>query len=305
VSGDDLFAVVVRPRRCVLARLGRLSSVVETAHKLVFALRGLARHGRPPALEHALRTTADDALSALRATLVAPLALGADEPVVMAPVTPLWRLPWSALHDAPVSVAPSAASWSRAARQRPSGRGVVLVAGPGLPGASAEVAALAPIHPGSSVLASPASTPRAVAAALPDTSLAHLACHGRLRADNPTFSSFLLCEGELTIYELTEQRAAPYRLVLSACDLGADVAVPGEELLGVVTALLARGSAGVLASCFPVPDEAAVPLMRAVHTRIRQGDSLAEALHHARRTTGHDDGPSLATAYGFTACGAA
>jgi hypothetical protein len=289
-----------------VTRLGRLSDAVEAAHKLRFALRRLARGERPPVVEAALRATAEDALVALSATLVAPLGLDPEGPVVVAPVASLWRLPWSALHDAPVSVVPSAASWLRAVRRPPPAETkVVLVAGPGLPGASAEVASLAAIHPGSSVLTPPGSSPRSVAKAVAEASLAHFACHGRLRADNPTFSSLLLSDGELTLHELTEQRTAPYRVVLSSCDLGADIAVPGEELLGVVTALLTRGSAGVLASCVTVPDHAAVPLMCAVHARIRRGDTLAEALHQARRTTGHDDGRSLAAVSGFMACGAA
>ena len=36
----------------------------------------------------------------------------------------------------------------------------------------------------------------------PGPSLAHLACHGRLRADNPSFSALELVDGQLTVHEL-------------------------------------------------------------------------------------------------------
>jgi CHAT domain-containing protein len=228
------------------------------------------------------------------------------EPLVVVPTARTWALPWTALHDGPVHLAPSAATWARSARRAtPADSRVVLVAGPDLPGAVAEVQALATLHGDARVLLPPASTVDAVVAELPRAALAHLACHGALRADNPVFSSFRLSGGALTLHELDQQRRAPYRMVLSACDSGTGTALAGDELLGFVGALLARGTAGVLASCVPVPDAAVVPLMCAVHTRLRAGDTLAVALHASRSVLDPDDPRDVAAAYAFSACGAA
>ncbi|WP_407659589.1 CHAT domain-containing protein [Kineococcus indalonis] len=236
---------------------------------------------------------------------MAPLGVPVDAPLVLVPTARTWNLPWTALHAGVVALAPSAASWLRTARApAPDGR-VVLVAGPDLPGAAAEVTALARLHPGSEVLTPPTSTVGAVLAALGRARLAHLACHGRLRADNPTFSSFLLSAGELTLHELDGQRTAPHRVVLSACDSGTGTAYDGDELIGFVGALFARGSAGLLASCVQVADAAVVPLVCAVHEELVAGATTAEALHAARAAVDTSSPAAFAAGLAFTAYGAA
>ena len=60
-------------------------------------------------------------------------------------------------------------------------------------------------------------------------------------------------------------------MVLAACDSAADVAYEGGEMLGFVSALLARGTTGLVASVVPVPDLDAVPLMRSLHEQLGRG----------------------------------
>ena len=55
-------------------------------------------------------------------------------------------------------------------------------------------------------------------------------------------------------------------------------------MLGFVSALMARGTAGLVASMVMVPDVEAVSLMRALHERTVGGGTLSEALHGARST---------------------
>ena len=304
-SRGRLFAVVLTPRRARLVHLAQVAQVELEVRKLLLAVRRLAS-GAPAAAVRAHVAGAAQARSHLVEQLLAPLELPSGSPVVVVPTARTWALPWSALHDGPVSVAPSAATWTRSARAAPTdGRRVVLVAGPDLPGAVTEVQALAALHGDARVLLPPHSTVEAVVAQLAQADLAHLACHGTLRADNPVFSSFRLSGGALTLHELGAQRRAPHRVVLSACDSGTGTALAGDELLGVVGALLARGTAGVLASCVPVPDTAVVPLMCAVHARLRRGDTLAEALHASRSVLDPQDPLQLAASYAFAACGAA
>ena len=118
--------------------------------------------------------------------------------------------------------------------------------------------------------------------ALAGAGLAHLACHGRLRSDNPSFSALELADGQLTVHELDRRGIAPTRVVLAACDSAADMTYVGDELLGFVSALLARGTRGVLASMVAVGDTESVDLMEQLHCGLAGGRSMPDALHAAR-----------------------
>jgi tetratricopeptide (TPR) repeat protein len=300
-----LLAAVLDARRTRLVQLGPLKPVHDEANRLRFALRRLTRPGSPDAIE-AVRASADFGLRRLTELLLHPLGLPEDAPLVVVPSATLQPVPWSALHAAPVSIAPSASFWART-RQRPEGIGgnVVLVAGPELPGAVAEVEAVRGLHQQPIVLAPPTSTVSAAAKALDGAALAHLACHGRLRADNPTFSSLLLSDGSLTLQELDLRGIAPHRLILAACDSAAGVSLEGDELLGFVSALIARGTAGMIASAVMVPDLEAVQLMRTLHEFLLGGATLAEALHAARATIDRTEPRAFVNWCAFTAFGAA
>jgi CHAT domain-containing protein len=179
----------------------------------------------------------------------------------------------------------------------------VLVAGPDLDFAVSEVQALADVHPGAQVLLPPDSTTGAVRAALAGAAVAHLACHGRVRADNPLFSSLLLADGPLTLHELDRRAGVPQQVVLAACDVGSGVVYPGNELLGFVGMLLARGARGLVASTTLVADAHVLPLMRDLHRGLGAGSSTATALHAARARTDPDDPRTFAAWCTFTAYG--
>jgi tetratricopeptide (TPR) repeat protein len=299
---DQLFAVVVEPRSTRLVQLGPVAPLLFERDALLFALRRLARPRRTAA---AARAGAEHALRRLTEMLIAPLGVPADVPLVVIPSARTDRLPWSALHSAPICIAPSAAVWART-RQPTSGHSgaVVLVAGPRLVGAVAEVDALRGLHPGATVLAPPASTVAGTVEALAGAGLAHLACHGRLRADNPSFSALELVDGQLTVHELDRRGIAPRQVVLAACDSAADVTLAGDELLGFVSALLARGTAGLVASVVEVGDAEAVDLMRGLHERLGRGASMAAGLHGARAALDPADPRQFVNWCAFTAYGA-
>ena len=237
--------------------------------------------------------------------------MSSDAELVIVPLAGLQGVPWAALHGGPVCLAPSATFWARsaqAAQARPHGGtdgGVVVVAGPDLPGAAAEVQAVAGIHPSAIRITPPASTADTVAAALADAHLVHLACHGRLRADNPMFSSLLLSDGPLTVQELYARGVAPHRLVLASCESGTQVSYAGDEVLGFVSALLARGTAGHPGEhrrgprCRGGrPDDRCAPGAGA-------GATLARALHEARKSQDTDHPRSYVNWCTFNAHGAA
>ncbi|MCV2489841.1 CHAT domain-containing protein [Geodermatophilus sp. YIM 151500] len=280
----ELVAVVMHGPRSSLVGLGPADAVRSECDSLLFALRRLTRPGRA-ATAAAARAGAEYGLRRLTDLLLRPLDLPADAPLVVVPDARTYRVPWSALHAGPVCVAPSAALWARTRVSEPGGAGhVVLVAGPRLPGAVAEVAAVRALYDRPTVLAAEAATVAATTEALAGAGLAHLACHGRLRSDNPTFSALELADGLLTVHELDRRSIAPARVVLAACDSAADVTYAGDELLGFVSALLARGTAGIVASMIAVGDLESVGLMAQLHHGLLAGRSMAEALHAARAT---------------------
>jgi CHAT domain-containing protein len=179
---------------------------------------------------------------------------------------------------------------------------VVLVGGPRLTTGDAEIQHLAARYPDAVVLAGGDATAERVLAAMDGAWLVHIAAHGTFRADSPLFSAIELDDGPLTVYDLERLKRAPYRVVLSSCSSAARAAVGADELLGLVSALISLGSAGVLASVVPVSDPATVPLMLALHDHLRTGPGLAEALMLARRAVS-DDPVARATADSFVALG--
>ena len=288
----QVFAAVVSARRVTTTPLAPVEAVAAEVEKLLFTLRMLSRR-TPVSTAGGLRPLADERLRRLRALLTDPLQLPPDAEIVVVPVGVLQRVPWSALHDGPVSLAPSASFWVRAGRQpRPAHDSVVLAAGPGtLPSAwpAQSGCRLAALDERATLLLPPDSTVARVAAALRGAGLVHFACHGDIRSDNPMFSGLLLCDGSLTVQELELRDIAPYRVVLAACEAAADVAYPGGEMLGFVSALLARGTAGLVASIIVVPDVAAPALMVGLHEHLRGGQTQAVALHAARAELDLDD----------------
>jgi len=254
---------------------------------LRFSLSRLARGRLSAAQRTAALANANAAAAALDHSLVEPLlpAIG-DAPLVVVPTGGLHALPWSALpsiRGRPVAVAPSLSQWlALDARRRSRRRKTALVAGPRLRHAKAEIADIAPLFGDATVLRGRGATADAVLAALDGASLAHLACHGRFRADSPLFSSLELADGPLNALDLQGLRRAPDVLVLSACDVALSERHAGDELLGLSAALLAMGTRTIVASVVPVPDRAVRRLLLAFHSELAAGAAPATALAGAQ-----------------------
>jgi tetratricopeptide (TPR) repeat protein len=305
VLDDEVIAAVLEPRRSRLVRLGRMAHVSREVDALLFALRRLTRDSSPDSL-HSARSSAELSLRRLRDLLIEPLALDRQARLVVVPVGVLQRIPWGSLHDGPLSIAPSASLWARTANvAAPRRSATALIAGPDLEGAVEEIEALHRLHPDATVLVPPHSSVDEVATALVGADLAHLACHGQVRADNPIFSSLLLSDGPLTVHELDLRGIAPRRIILAACQSGTETAFAGNETLGFVSALLARGTAGLVASGVVVPDRDVVPLMRGLHEQLLRGYPMADALHAARASVDRKDPRMFVGWCAFNAFGAA
>lgn len=170
-----------------------------------------------------------------------------------------------------------------AAQQDRLAEQVVLAYGPGLPHAEAEIGDLAHRYPLAKPLVGADATAQAVAEALDGAQLAHIAAHGRFRSDNPLFSSLELADGPLTVYDLEGIRQAPATLVLSACDAALSGIRPGDELMGVASAVFALGTRTLIASVAPVGDEETRELMNVFHGALAEGFPPALALVKAQR----------------------
>ncbi len=298
---DQRYAVVATAGRLHLVHVGPAQAAT---HALAHALFALRREG---AGRGTYRLDLTEIGRRLEVSLLGDsVRLLRGGPVVVVPTGKLHAVPWGlmpSLRDRPTAVTPSASAWLRARRAaRPDEDRVVLVGGPRLVTGGAEVRHLVAQYPDAVVLADGAATAERVMAAMDGAWLVHMAAHGTFRSDSPLFSAIELDDGPLTVYDLERIKRAPYRVVLSSCSSAVGAPVGADELLGLVSALISLGSAGVVASVVPVNDPATVPLMTALHEHLRAGADLAEALTLARRAVG-DDSVAQATAYSFIALG--
>ncbi|MGI5164046.1 CHAT domain-containing protein [Spirillospora sp. CA-253888] len=284
--GPELHAVTIVAGRLLRHRLGPYDDAARATALAHSALRRLAQDEG----DDRAQSTLAEAGARLDGLLLEPLrpVLGERE-LVIAPTGSLHGLPWSALPSLagrPSTVVPSATAWLRA-RGRPApyapGR-TLLVAGPDLAHADREVGALRLLHHRPRVLLDRWARAEAVRDALNETDLAHIVAHGEFRPGNPLFSALRLADGPLVVYELEDLDRAPHLVVLSACDIGR--AEPGDAVLGMVGALLALGTATVIASVAPVRDAATPAFMTAFHEALLAGRTPSRALAAVPRTPG-------------------
>ncbi|MFE6282266.1 CHAT domain-containing protein [Streptomyces sp. NPDC057877] len=283
---------------------GQLAAAVTEAEHVQAALRRLAHPGaehRMPVVE-AMGRRLEELLLGRAAE-----RLGGG-PVVVVPPARLHRVPWAllpSLRERVLSVSPSASSWLRAREtEPPPGGRHVLVRGPGLASGGAEVPDLADRYGRPTVLEHDEARVPRVLEELDGAALAHIAAHGTFRADAPLFSSLRMADGPLIVHDFERLDRSPYRIILSSCDTARLASVGADELLGLVTALLPLGTAGVVAASAPVNDAAVVPLMLTLHKGLSAGLSVAEALRDARAAL-PGDSVHQATGWAFTAFGAA
>jgi CHAT domain-containing protein len=306
----QLLAVTVRQGRVRLHELGAAAAAKQALAEIRFALRNVAA-GPNTAAKVAARELLEKQARQLDSQLLAPVldAVG-DSELVLVPSTTLHDVPWALLPSCAgraVSVVPSATLWARANELPatvPDGR-VTLVGGPGLANGYDEVHALAGSYPSARLVAAEDATAANVLLALDGATVAHIAAHGTVRADNPFFSALQVFDGPLTVFDLERLAAPPALVVLPACQSGVTVARPGDEILGLSAALLALGSRALVATVAPVPDHGTQQLMMLLHERLRAGEPPAQALaaaqHAVRDSEDHD---TFAAAAAFTCYGA-
>jgi len=159
-----------------------------------------------------------------------------------------------------------------------------------LPGAMAEVEAIAAQYPGARTLTGAAASRATVEAALPRTDIAHYAGHALFDDVRPDRSSLVLApdsaagaHGQLTAWEIERLDLRRVRLVvLSACETTRPRAGRSAGLAGLTGALLGAGAGGVLGTLWRVDDPLTLQLMAEFHRAYRQSGDAARSLRDAQ-----------------------
>ncbi|RRO13104.1 CHAT domain-containing protein [Saccharopolyspora rhizosphaerae] len=291
-EGGTLFAVSIVDGELGLHALGPEAAAenqaVRLRHLLARQACGVASRAAPM-FEHGIRLAA----SQLQAQLLAPVlpALGQGRGLVVVPTGRLHQLPWSVLpacSGKAVTVSPSVRCWlGGAARARKADRNgaKVWIAGPRLDHAEQEVVALQRSNGGRLLTGEEARTDQ-VLSALDGAQVAHLAAHGHFRDDQPLLSCLDLDDGPLYAHDLDGLRRSPTTVVLSACDVGKSAISKGDQLSGLTATLLERGTATVVASVVPVPDDRTVQVMLTFHEELDAGRPPSAALAKAQARHG-------------------
>ena len=181
---------------------------------------------------------------------------------------------------------------------RLDGPGLLLIGNPdgSLPGAEAEVKAIAARFPGAEVLTEAQGTRAALIADGPDKRAIHLATHGTLDPDHPERSWLTLVgpagEDRLTYREIPG--LAPYLgrcrlVVLSACESAVPIdaanRVAGEvqvSIDGLAAQFRRAGVETLVASLWRVDDRATLSLMDQFYAGLGRGDNIAESMRAAQ-----------------------
>jgi len=251
-------------------------------------------------------------LQRLHRLLIEPVersgALRGARTLLIAPHAELHYLPFAALigqdtarrflverYD--IAYVPSAALWLRLADRHSAARSRgVLAFAPrpdALPASRDEVRAIQTLYGReATVLNAGAATEAEFRAHGGKFAIIHFATYGVLNKQNPLFSFVELApdandDGRLAVHEVFGAALHAQLVVLSACQTaiasGALADVPaGDDWIGLVRAFLFAGSDNVLATLWPVRDNASAVVMHAFYEEVR-GHSLAAALAAAQR----------------------
>lgn len=291
VAGEAVHALTVTRRHAGVRAVADVTEVREAVLRLRADLDALTTQMLPDRLRAAVAASLRRGLAGLGAVADAALD-GVDPggPVAMVPSGLTAQVPWpllDRLRGRPVCVVPSATWWTthRSSSTPAPGR-TVLVAGPEVPRAVAEVRAIGAASPAAVVLTGEDATVAATLQAADGAEVLHVAAHGRHAADNPLFSSLLLADGWLFGHDLDLLHRLPRHVVLSACETGRASIRPGDEALGMTAALLYGGSRSVVSAVARLGDETAEAVAVAHHRALTRGEQPAVALAGALEAVG-------------------
>jgi CHAT domain-containing protein len=128
-----------------------------------------------------------------------------------------------------------------------------------------------------------------VLARLSTAGWAHFATHGRFVTSNPSASHLVLTDGRLTVEELRGKDLRQLSgLVLSACQTALQSSLPGQELVGLPSALLLAGVGRVIAPLWKIEDTVSRRFMADFYRALGKGGPAA-ALAEVQQNWSRDE----------------
>ena len=257
------------------------------------------------------------------------LPSGAPFRLVFIPDTPMYGLPFNALHDAakgapylieqaPVTSAPSAALYVAMLRRdralaREDDSSIALIADPAfragtsltqhlprLAHAKEEASAIAPLYPRADILSDAAATPETFLRIARDKSIVHFAGHAIAVARPPSQSLLLLApdgasSGELSAQTLVQRLELDRTrlVILSACSSVGGLPIGPEGVGPLVRPLIGAGVPAIIATLWDVDDATARDLLVSFHRNHRERQDAAVALQQAQIAMIHDSKESV------------
>jgi hypothetical protein len=249
-------------------------------------------------------------LSELHEAVLAPLIeyFPQKQPLVLAPFSVLHMLPLSAAchpqtgryfaEDYQIAFVPSVSAlsmvWNQAQRTGAKAQAVpyrlLNVAYPGslgssyyLPNVLPEAQAIASHFPQVTSLFQEEATPDAVLTHSHNQDVIHFGCHSWFDLEQPELSGLLLAGGWLTVQRIiAELRLEQVGLVILWSNSSGRAALyKSDEQLGLMQAMLITGVKAVVASLWPVDDDATHALFEIFYAKLVEGCSPARALQEA------------------------
>ena len=252
------------------------------------------------------RENVDNNSKVLHQILISPLALKKNEDVIFVPHKALHFLPFQALlgpdgyliENHQIRQAPSASLLVlKKSTSVPKGQFLAL-GNPklaseryDLPGAQAEVEAIALLFSAPKVYVREKATRNRVTEEGPASQIVHIAAHAEMDEVDPLYSRILLSQQGSKVKGKDLEAKDIYQMnlhntslvVLSACSSGLGNVVGGDEIIGFTRSFISAGVAQVVVSLWDVEDNATAALMKTFYQSAQKID-LAASMQQAQRT---------------------
>ena len=235
----------------------------------------------------------------LGAQLIGPLGLAGDERLIVVPHGPLHYLPFQALRvngsylierHRIASVPSMSIAAQLVARTSSTPAQLVAFGNPkiearyDLPGADREVGQIVKVFKGATTFMGAEATKTRFKQVVSDARVLHVAAHAEADLIDPLRSRILLANenGKQSFLDASEVLSLDLSktalVTLSACESALGRIATGDEVLGFPRSFLSAGADSMIASLWPVADDATSLLMDTVYQRLSQGADLQSAM---------------------------
>ncbi len=309
--GDELYAFVVTRERIEAVRLdgAGLADAVSALRRSVQSLKS-RRH---------VRLT-----RGMYARLMRPLEASLQGRILtVVPHGPLHYLPFAALNDGSrylvdryeLRLLPSASVMQYLDKGSAASEDLLALGNPDLgnpemdlPGAQEETRVIDRGWQNSRVLLRKLASEANFKTYAPGFRYLHLASHGEFNADDPLQSRMLLAPGEgedgsLTVGELYELDLNADMVTLSACETGLGDIQSGDDVIGLTRGFLYAGSRTIVASLWPVSDDATAYLMQRFYEELKTRPKAAALRRAQIATKARYPHPAFWSAFNLTGSG--